>query len=201
MVPHGLIKNISPEYVPPHFVARRNRPGGTASASFSPARVRRIHENRHGAGQGGTMAETKRERILAHVAAELGRLSWVRGVLRRSLERPREAGELAGGSQLPLVAITGSLPIARGSLAGQAGLQVSELELAIHGYGLERETPDSVLSVYAADVRRVVIRDGTQGGLALWTKPLERQRADMLPPYYGFTLTFAVGFLHGMDGA
>ncbi|MFW5734191.1 MAG: hypothetical protein ACOCWR_03935 [Oceanidesulfovibrio sp.] len=146
------------------------------------------------------MADTKRERILAHVTEELGRLGWVRGVLRRALERPREAGEMAGGSQLPLVAVTGSLPVFKGDLAGQPALTVSELELAVHGYGMERDTPDSALSEYAADVRRAVTGDPTQGGLALWTRPMVRQHADMLPPYFGFTLTFAVGFVHDRNG-
>ncbi|TVM16018.1 hypothetical protein DPQ33_13730 [Oceanidesulfovibrio indonesiensis] len=146
------------------------------------------------------MAATKREKILAHVAGELGRLGWVRGVLRRALERPREAGEMAGGTQLPLVAITGALPVLQGSLAGNPSLSVSELELAVHGYGMERDKPDSILSEYAADVRRQVMADTTQGGLALWTKPLTRQHADMLPPYFGFTLTFGIGFVHDLSG-
>lgn len=146
------------------------------------------------------MADTRREQIIAHVGKELGRLSWVRSVLRRALERPREAGELAGGAQLPLVALTGSLPVLQGSLAGTPVRNVSELELAVHGYGMERDKPDSVLSEYAADVRRAVLGDATQGGLALWTKPLARQHADMLPPYFGFTLTFGIGFIHDLNG-
>ncbi|TVM33321.1 hypothetical protein [Oceanidesulfovibrio marinus] len=144
--------------------------------------------------------DTKRERILARVTAELERLGWVRSVLRRTLETPREAGDIAGGSQLPLAAVTGSLPMFQGSLAGNQALSVSEMEIAVHVYGMERDRPDSVLSEYAAAVRRIMTADPTQGGLALWTNPLERQRADMLPPYFGFSMAFAVGFVHDAAG-
>ncbi len=153
--------------------------------------------------------ETAREAILERLATKLAEASWRPTVRRESMAPRVEPGggaqRPASAAELPLVTVVGALPLVRGRMAGAgptgATRFVSEMEVSVQCYGAARKDLDATLSAMAADVWRTVMEDRTQGGLALWTKALPRNRSDVMAPYFSCTQGFAVGFMHLEDAA
>jgi len=145
-------------------------------------------------------ANSKRERILQHLAASVGALDWVRAVLREQPGQPADLDKY-GQTQFPLVALAAGLPAPRKErLAGKGKEFVSTLDALLVVYALEDQTPDSLVSSMADDLWVAVFGDRRRGGLAMDTTVLPEVEKAAYPPYLAFSMTARVTYAHDETG-
>ena len=145
-------------------------------------------------------SDSKRERILEHLATAVRTLDWVRTVVREQPGKPADLDKY-GQTQFPIAALVGKLPAPRKErLAGRGKEFVSTLDVLLVVYALENQTPDSLVSSMADDLWTAIFADRKRGGVAMDTTVLPEVEKAAYPPYLAFSMIARVTYTHDETG-
>lgn len=148
---------------------------------------------------------SKRERIILAVVADLGTLSGVKTVSRR---RPT-LEQLQGTAQteLPKIAVTAGLPVPDPHMKELQKTRlrdkfVSNIELEIVYYDLlyNDDEYDSRISSIADDLWTLLHANQSWGGLATATDVRPDSDVAIWDPYLAFKITLTIQYIHGIGG-
>ena len=123
--------------------------------------------------------------------------------IKRMLPNEAELLEFSG-SQLPLLAMTGGLPVPEpltsGRIQSVRRVFLSKLEVEFTCFAMDNVTPDSTLSDLADDIWVTLYANPTCGGLAIELDVIPEPVVGIWDPYVIFKMTCNIKYKHTIGG-
>ena len=147
-------------------------------------------------------ANSIRERIIQNVVDSLEDISAISHVARRKLG----FSELSSipQTQMPFAGVIAGLPTGTlkksGRVQGNVDKIISEMNIEIVVYGQDNTNPDQTISSLVDDIWAKLYADCQRGGLAIGTSLNTGLETGIFDPYYAFTITCVVGYIHSTGG-